>query len=46
MLDEKFATTMAKAFGYRMTTTAHVKNLTPAEIKEQQLDDIDSLVRA
>jgi hypothetical protein len=27
---------------YRMTTTAHMKILTPAEIKEMQLDDIPS----
>jgi spermidine/putrescine-binding protein len=44
VLDEKFATSMARDFGYRMTTTAHVKNLTPAEIKDQQLDDIERLV--
>ena len=28
VLDEKFATSMAKDFSYRMTTTAHMKNLT------------------
>ena len=44
VLDEKFATSMAKDFGYRMTTTAHLKNLTPAEIKEQQLDEIGALI--
>ena len=44
VLDEKFATSMTKDFGYRMTTTAHLKNMTPAEIKEQQLDDIGSLI--
>jgi spermidine/putrescine-binding protein len=44
VLDEKFATSMAKEHGYRMTTTAHMKNLTPAEIKDQQLDDISGLI--
>ena len=44
VLDEKFATSMAKDFGYRMTTTAHMKNLTPEEIKDQQLDNIDALI--
>ena len=44
VLDERFATSMAKSQGYRMTTTAHLKNLTPEEIKEQQLDDIKTLV--
>jgi hypothetical protein len=29
VIDEKFATSMAKDYGYRMTTTAHMKNLTP-----------------
>ncbi len=44
VLDEKFATAMAKDFGYRMTTTAHMKNLTPAEIKDMQLDDVQGLI--
>lgn len=44
VLDEKFATSMAKDFGYRMTTTAHMKNLTPAEVKDMQLDDIGALI--
>jgi hypothetical protein len=44
VLDEKFATSMAKDFGYRMTTTAHMKNLTPEEIKDQQLDNINGLI--
>jgi spermidine/putrescine-binding protein len=43
VIDEKFATSMAKDYGYRMTTTAHMKNLTPAEIKDMQLDDISKL---
>lgn len=44
VLGEKFATSMAKDFGYRMATTAHLKNLAPEVIKEQQLDDIGGLV--
>ena len=44
VLDEKFAMAMTRDYGYRMTTTVHVKNLTPAEIKEMQLDDIPGLV--
>jgi spermidine/putrescine-binding protein len=44
VLDEKFAMAMTRDYGYRMTTTVHLKNLTPAEIKEMQLDDIPGLV--
>ena len=44
VIDEKFATSMAKDHGYRMTTTAHVKNLMPVEINAMQLDDIPGLV--
>ncbi len=44
ILDEKFATSMARDHGYRMTTTAHLKNLDRATIKERQLDDIPGLI--
>lgn len=44
VIDEKFATSMAKDHGYRMTTTAHLKNLDQATIKEMQLDDIPGLI--
>jgi spermidine/putrescine-binding protein len=44
VIGEKYATSMAKDQGYRMTTSAHMKNLTPAEIKEMQLDDIPGLL--
>jgi hypothetical protein len=27
-----------------MTTTAHMKNMTPEEIKDQQLDNINALI--
>ena len=44
ILDEKFATSMARDHGYRMTTTAHLKNLDRATIREMQLDDIPGLI--
>ncbi len=44
VIDEKFATSQAKDFGYRMTTTAHLKNLDQATIKEMQLDEIPGLI--
>jgi spermidine/putrescine-binding protein len=45
VIGEKFATSMAKDQGYRMSTTAHLKNLSPETVKEMQLDDIPGLVR-